>query len=430
MRILHLSDIHIGVENYGRPATETDIASLPECFAPGVDRETYLGFSTRLLDFLATFDEIIHYATEESVDLVVFSGDAYRTRDPSQTHQREFARRISTLVSRNIPTFLLIGNHDVPHSLGRATSLEIFDTLKVPKVWVGERLETHWVESNAGWIQIISVPWIRRGALISREEQQGRTVEELTRYIEDALTSRLQEEVSRLDRSYPAILSGHVTLAGAQTSSERSMMLGRDYILQRSSIALPELDYVALGHIHKHQSFGTSPPVVYPGSLQRVDFSEELDIKGFCIVDLDPKAPNGQRVQWQFIPVKARPFVTIDVHVPPQTDDPNQAILEAIARTKVDGAVVRVRITIPKHLVERIDEHSIRTALQTAQFITPLAREIIQDRRLRIGAQPQTMKPEDALRAYLGTRGDLDEHLRLRAQEQGESLIHEEFEGV
>ena len=95
MRILHLADIHIGVENYGRPATESDLEAMPDYFAPGVDRKrTYLGLSTRLLDFLVALDEAVEFATEQSVDLVLFAGDAYKSRDPSQTHQREFAGRI------------------------------------------------------------------------------------------------------------------------------------------------------------------------------------------------------------------------------------------------------------------------------------------------------------------------------------------------
>ena len=57
MRILHLSDVHIGVETYGRPATEADVDALPVSFAPDVRRHSYVGFSTRLLDFLASLDE-------------------------------------------------------------------------------------------------------------------------------------------------------------------------------------------------------------------------------------------------------------------------------------------------------------------------------------------------------------------------------------
>ena len=97
MRIVHFSDVHIGVENYSR-----------------IDPKT--GFSTRLLDFLNSFDQVIDYSINTNVDLVVFCGDAYKNRDPSQTHQREFAKRIALLSNKGIPTVLIVGNHDVPTS--------------------------------------------------------------------------------------------------------------------------------------------------------------------------------------------------------------------------------------------------------------------------------------------------------------------------
>ena len=89
MRILHFSDLHIGVENYGR-----------------IDPET--GLSTRLGDFLDSFDQVVEFALNESVDLVLLAGDAYKGRDPTQTHQREFAKRLNRLSQAGIPTFLLV----------------------------------------------------------------------------------------------------------------------------------------------------------------------------------------------------------------------------------------------------------------------------------------------------------------------------------
>jgi len=104
MRIVHFADLHLGVENYGR-----------------IDPQT--GLSTRLGDFLSAFDEVVDYALKENVDLVLFCGDAYKSREPSQTHQREFAKRIWRLASNDVPVFLLIGNHDLPNAIGRATSI-------------------------------------------------------------------------------------------------------------------------------------------------------------------------------------------------------------------------------------------------------------------------------------------------------------------
>src|SRR3954447_17109215 len=104
MKIAHLADTHIGMENYGRINPET-------------------GLNQRLHDFLASLDQAIDAAIEASVDLAVFAGDIYKTRDPTPTHQREFARRIHRLSQAGIQTMIVAGNHDIPMFAGRATSV-------------------------------------------------------------------------------------------------------------------------------------------------------------------------------------------------------------------------------------------------------------------------------------------------------------------
>lgn len=427
MRILHLSDVHIGVETYGRPATEADVDALPDSFAPDVRRHTYVGFSTRLLDFLASLDEVVDFATRERVDLVLFAGDAYKSRDPSQTHQREFARRVATLAARGIPVLLLTGNHDIPPTPGRATALDIFPTLQVPLVQVGDRIATHRVDTPSGPLQVVTLPWARRGALLARLEQRGATIEEITRQVEQELSDRIRREAEALDPAMPAVLVAHATVAGAVTSSERSMMLGRDYVLQHGDVALPAFDYVALGHIHKHQVLGDRPPVVYSGSLQRVNFSEQDDVKGFCLVSIDTDAPPGERASWEFVPVEARPFVTVDVKVSPESDDPTEAVVRAIARRHVAGSVVRVRVTLPDELAPRLDDRAVREALQGAHAVASITREVVRERRTRLSHGAQGLDPREALRLYLEGRETLAETTRKQAMERGVELIEEEL---
>ena len=219
MRLLHLSDIHVGVESYGRPASQADLDALPDWFAPDVDRAEYLGVNTRLLDFLAAMDYAVDYAIDGGVDLVLFAGDAYKARNPTQTHQREFARRIARLSAAGIPTFLTIGNHDLPHVANRATALEIFPTLSVANVTVGQTLDTHRIATNAGDVQVVALPWIRIGQFMNREETRGQTLEQIKQDVESRLVMHLQEEVDRLDPAVPAVLCAHVNIAGAKTAS-------------------------------------------------------------------------------------------------------------------------------------------------------------------------------------------------------------------
>ena len=408
MRILHFADLHIGVENYGRPDPET-------------------GLSTRLLDFLSTLDELVDYALTGDVDLVLLAGDSYKGRDPSQTHQRELARRLSRLSAAGIPVFLLIGNHDLPHAEGRATAIDIFPTLQVPNLYVGDHLQTYTIPTGKGPLQIVALPWPRRSRLLSREESRGMTIEQIRERIEDLFTRGIQECVEGLDAAIPAVLAGHVTINGATVGTERSMMLGQDHSLFPSAVHKGELDYVALGHIHKHQILRENPMVVYSGSLQRVDFSEEGDTKGFCVVELDPSAAQGQRLKdFSFQPVNARPFLTIDVKVSPGDGDPTASVIREIMRRNVSGSIVRLKISLPAGLDVQLRDGEIQEALRPAHYVAAISREVEEDRRTRIPADvAEGLTPVAALGLYLESR-NVDPERREKMLRYAEEMVAEE----
>ena len=409
MRILHFSDLHIGVENYGR-----------------VDPQT--GLSTRLLDFLASLDEVVEYALAHDVDLVLLAGDAYKGRDPSQTQQRELAQRLARLSAAGIPTFLLVGNHDLPNAAHRATAVEIFPTLQVPNIYMGDSLQNYTIPTKSGPLQVLALPWPRRSGMLTRDESRGLSIEEVRKEVERRLTEAVGHRAQELDPDLPAILAGHVTINGATVGTERSMMLGQDHVLLASAVHLPQLEYVALGHIHKHQILREHPMVVYSGSLQRVDFSEESEEKGFCIVDLDPAAPQGQRLtDFQFQKVQARPFVTIDVKIPPGELDPTDTVLRAIARKDVADAVVRVRVSLPSEMESHLREPDLREALKPAHYIAAISREVEGARRTRLGAEAaEDLQPLQALRLYLESR-NTDPQRQEKLLRYAEELIAQEM---
>jgi exonuclease SbcD len=401
MRILHFADLHLGVENY----------------SGGIDPDT--GLSLRLLDFLNAFDEVVEHALHNNVDLVLFCGDAYKSREPSQTHQREFARRIWEMASAGIHVLLLTGNHDVPSAIGRATTMEIFGTLEIDNVTVANRAGTYRLETKAGPIQVVALPWARRNALISREETKNLTLDQINERIEGILTEQLDREIAALDRELPAVLAAHIYVSSATFGSERSMIMGNDYMLLQSNVARPEFDYVALGHIHKKQVLSENPPMVYPGSLQRIDFSEEQDEKGFFVVDIG----RNRQVDFRFQPVRSRPFLTIDVNIDPQESDPTKKVLQAISSHDITDSVVRVKVSIPENLDRLLNESEIRKALSSAHYVAAIARDIEREHRPRMPvASVESLEPMEALKAYLSTkkpRLPIDSLL-----EYGERLIH------
>jgi len=388
LKILHFADLHLGVESYGRldPAT---------------------GLSSRLGDFLRVFDEVVDYALENKVDLVIFCGDAYKSREPTPTQQREFARRINRLASNGIAVFLLVGNHDLPTAIGKATTTEIFDTLAIKNVYVSSRPDIYRIKTNSGLVQVASLPWPRRGLLLSKEETKNLDFNQIKQKLEAALTRIISVHAGRLDPALPAILAAHVWVTGAKTGSERMITIGQDHALLPGNVANPAFDYIALGHIHKHQVVSSNPPAVYAGSLERLDFSEEADEKGFYMVEIEPDKEVGQRrVSFAFYPVSARRFLTINVGLEAGDTDPTATVLRAIAPQagKVKDAIVRLQLSLPERMPALIRDSDLRDALKEAYYVT-IAREIQQEARLRLGNwTAEELTPLDALKTYLATK--------------------------
>jgi exonuclease SbcD len=203
----------------------------------------------------------------------------------------------------------------------------------------------------------------------------------------------------------PAVLTAHFSVSEAKQGSEQSVMIGRDVVVLKSVLANSAWDYVALGHIHKHQELnrGQHPPIVYAGSLERIDFGEEGERKGFVMAQVS----RGQTT-WEFIPVDARRFVTIRINIT-DSDDPMTDILDELFQHRVEGAIVRVIIKASEPQEMLIDDKAIRQALRGASYIASIVRDIdrLQHRRLA-GISAEELTPQEALELYLDSRGTPD----------------------
>ncbi len=380
--VLHLADLHIGVENYGR-----------------IDPVS--GLHTRLQDYLARLDEAIDIGLDAGVDLVLIAGDIYKNRTPNPTHQREFARRIGRLRMAGVPVFILTGNHDISPSLGRAHSVEIFGTLEIEGVTIADRPCLHTLHTARGALQIIAVPWVTRHALMTREEMRLASFGEIEAELRKRVERFIESTAAEIDASLPTILAMHGTVDGAQVGIERSITLGQDLVLSRGMLTQPGIDYVAMGHIHKHQSLGEHPPIVYPGSIERIDFGERDEDKGCVLVDLHKGATS-----WRFQKLAARSFVSIEVDVR-NSSTPQERAAQAIARQDVRQAVVRVVIKAAQEQTASLREEPLREQLnaQAAFFIATIAIEVERDVRGRFANAEQELyaglTPRRALELYL-----------------------------
>lgn len=384
LTVLHFADAHIDMANYGRHDPES-------------------GLPMRVIDFLKSLDTIIDTAIDEKVDLVIFAGDAYKDRNPAPTFQREWGRRIIRLSKASIPTILLVGNHDLSPALGRAHAIEEFNTLEIPFIHVVNKptfLKPEDIDELP--VQILALPWISRSGFLAHLGLQAgasRKVEQVNEEMENLLTELVQGWFEQIDAELPVIFTAHASIQGAVFGAERTVMLGSDMVLPGSLVRDPRLDYVALGHIHKPQNLNEDahPPVIYPGSIERVDFGEVTDDKFFVIAKLE----RGEtKVEWRQL-TDIRPFVDRRL-VLVSKEDIDRQLREALpSLEQLEGAIVRLTIEYPRDWEALIDDTSLREYAQDA-FEFHLVKHPLVEGRVRI-PEDQTvgsMSPIELLDLY------------------------------
>lgn len=380
MRLLHFADAHIDMANYGRHDPET-------------------GLPLRVLDFLKSLDTIIDTAIAEKVDLVIFAGDAYKDRSPAPTFQREWGRRIIRLSQAGIRTLLLVGNHDLSPAIGRANAIQEFETLAVPHVTVLSRPQFLSAEELGLPAQVIAIPWIARSGLVAATDTSPADSSEVFTNIEERLTDLVNGWLEQADPQLPTILTAHASVQGAKYGSERTVMLGADLVLPGSLVRDARLDYVALGHIHKPQDLNekSHPPVIYPGSIERVDFGEASDDKFFIIAEVEK---SHTRVQWRQL-TGVRPF--IDRYKQLESPEGVTAVLEGVlpAPEQLADAIIRLTVDYPREWDPLIDEPALRRYAQSAFEFHLIKRPQIESRiRLPANQTVSSLSPLELLNQY------------------------------
>lgn len=340
-----------------------------------LDPET--GLSSRLLDFLKTFDFIVDTAIKENVNAVVFAGDAYKTRDPNPTQQRGFGERVKKIAKAGIPFVLVVGNHDTPNAAGKANTLDIYSALEIDNVYVSRKPELLNIPTKSGNLQVVTLPWLHK-------DEYKKVADKLTGLYE------------KIKPDSPAIFLSHVEVEGASYGSEKGMAIANDVTVPLPLLQDKRLSYVALGHIHKHQVLSKDPLVVYAGSPHRIDFGEEKEEKGICLVEIN------KTTSFQFIPTGARQFLTIEITLKPSDPNPTQTVLSEIAKHDINEKVVRLVINIPAECEGEIKMDLIKKALQRAHYIAGISRNVERKERLKIDGQEEVerLTPIEALHKY------------------------------
>lgn len=263
MKILHTSDWHIGKRL--------------------IQRE-------RLDEQAEVLDEIIDICNQERVELVIIAGDVFDTYTPSAEAERLFFSKIKKVAGENRAVVIISGNHDDGVRLSAAAPLSeeqgIYIVGNERKLFALDEIArpVRSVDSGKGYavfanekgerVFLSFLPYPNE-ARFKEEKSELPYVEQMQKWIAEGESGNVEK--------LPSIFVGHLFVAGGVVSdSEREIDLGGARAIPVS--ALPNSDYIALGHLHKKQHMGKGH-CYYSGSPLQYAFDESAD-KGVKVFEL------------------------------------------------------------------------------------------------------------------------------------------------
>lgn len=380
IKLIHVSDIHFGSgESHGRLNAKS-------------------GLNIRFEDFADAFSRVVDFALENNADVFLFSGDAYKNASPEPIYQQTFARQLKRLSDAKIPVVLLVGNHDQILKNGASHSMSVFQSLEVPGITVIESPKLLKIKTRRGKLQVIGMPHVTRHLLMTHEKYGHMSAGQIDKVLVTHVSDILRDFYEQLDPKLPTVLTAHMMMNTARAGAEQELMVGYSMTFPLDMLVDERLDYVALGHVHAHQILREEKPLIaYAGSLERVDFGEEKEDKGFIEVELD-RGNSSLR----FHSINPRPFITIDVDLT-DANEPNEKLFKATQGKSIEGAVVRIKYRIQQNRLAEVDEERIRTALFQPLSLRFKPEIVYSERPRRMPeiSEKAVLQPLEALDKYL-----------------------------
>lgn len=388
--------------------------------------DTATRINGRVLDYLEMFDSIIDFAESEQVDIVFFTGDMFHTNSPTPQILNEASKRMARLAAI-CPVVVLVGNHDISR-MDKPSSVEVYNTLAVPNVHVGNAYELLDIQTAHGMLTVGTLPYPTRQIL--GDDVRNRPVEKTQELIRNRMSAIIKEMVANASQDNPNVLLGHFTVNGATSGAESSMNMFSDATVNLEDLIDPVWSYIGLGHIHKHQVLNIDPPVVYAGSIERVSFNEEREDKGFIFGVIQDA---GYPATWEFVQLDARPYITLSKNI--LKGDPTKIMLDLVSQRTLKGAVVRILIKMPAELRFRLSMEAIQDAVMAAGAYTIASCHVDarNEQMLRVAKadfNPVTMTPMELLKVYFEQVLGVSESEEASLVKVAESIMSSEVDYV
>ncbi len=309
MKILHVSDTHLGYSAYRKIADN--------------------GLNQRELDVYDSFAEFIDYALEVMPDIIIHSGDLFDSVRPTNRAITFALTQLLRISRAKIPFVIISGNHETPKLRETGNVFRIFEHLDhIYPIYKGEYETLDFKD-----IKLHCIPQTPNG------EQLKEALGQIT-----------------IDPKMRNILILHVGVLGMK---EFRMGDFNEHIIPKTVLPL-DMDYIALGHYHG--GIQVTENAFYAGSTERLSFKEENDRKGFWMITLN------ETRDIQFIPLNTRDMTTLELDcstILPQ--DTMDHITTLLKKCHLSGKILRFFLRgIPRQVYNTLDFESLEDITKEA----------------------------------------------------------------
>lgn len=251
MKLIHLSDLHIGKKVNGFSMLE--------------DQQDIL------------FKKILPIIDEEKPDGIIIAGDVYDKSIPPSEAVGLLDEFLVKLAERNLQVFIISGNHDSAERLAFGNRLIDKIGIHISPVYQKDTAKFT-MKDNFGAVNIYMLPFIKPVHVRTAFES-----DENISYTDAVRMAVSQMNVNVSERN---ILVTHQFVTGAERSDSEDISIGGSDNVDAS--VFDDFDYVALGHLHRPQNVGTNR-IRYSGTPLKYSFSEEKDRKSVTVVEMREK---------------------------------------------------------------------------------------------------------------------------------------------
>jgi len=310
MKILHVSDTHLGYSAYRKSTDE--------------------GVNQREIDVYNAFEQFVDYAVKTKPDLIVHAGDLFDSVRPNNRAITFSIKQLIRLSKANIPIVLISGNHEHPKLKETGHIFSVFD-----------HIENVYPVYNSKY-EKISLD-LKDQKIIAHAIPQCNSKEQFNK--------ELKKLKQQKDADFNVFVA-HGSVTGIQVFSMNEF----NELIIPAQILSRDFDYIALGHYHKYSKL--SENAFYSGSTEGLSFTDAGDKKGFIELELSKG-----KIRQNFVQLVTRPMVdTKPIQCSNlKLDEIMKKIKNTLQEIEPQNKTFRITLEdIPAHVYRGLDFSEIR----------------------------------------------------------------------